>query len=276
MTGHDDETSGTGGTDESDQLQPGDTLDDRGVDDILDEGIVTRERWSPGQGFGNTAEEELRGETLDQRIAQEEPDEDADDWDDEDLDDAQVGDERSGRLVAPDEGATRTTSRHRRVRRRHRRRGGERRGGRDARRVGGRLLSVRPHDAVPRPERNGDEVTTSSAVDALLARARAGLDRVEPADLAAEVEAGAVVVDIRPVEQRTSDGEIPGAVVVNRNVLEWRLDPTSPHRLPIPRARATGGRRVPRGLPVQPGRGDTARARGAARHRPGRRAPGMA
>jgi len=105
MTGHDDETSGTGGTDESDQLQSGDTLDDRGVDDILDEGIVTRERWSPGQGFGNTAEEELRGETLDQRIAQEEPDEDADDWDDEDLDDAQVGDERSGRLVAPDEGA---------------------------------------------------------------------------------------------------------------------------------------------------------------------------
>jgi len=92
---------------------------------------------------------------------------------------------------------------------------------------------VRPHDAVPRPEGNGDEVTTSSAVDALLARARAGLDRVEPADLAAEVEAGAVVVDIRPVEQRTSDGEIPGAVVVNRNVLEWRLDPTSPHRLPL-------------------------------------------
>ena len=104
MTGHDDDTSGNG-TDESDQLQPGDTLDDRGVEDILDEGIVTRERWSPGQGFGNTAEEERRGETLDQRIAQEEPDEDWSAWDEEDLDDDQVGGERSGRLVAPDEGS---------------------------------------------------------------------------------------------------------------------------------------------------------------------------
>jgi rhodanese-related sulfurtransferase len=72
----------------------------------------------------------------------------------------------------------------------------------------------------------------SPAVDGLLARARTDLDRVEPRDLAAEMAAGAVVVDIRPVEQRTRDGELPGAVVVDRNVLEWRLDPTSPHRLP--------------------------------------------
>ncbi len=43
---------------------------------------------------------------------------------------------------------------------------------------------------------------------------------------------GALVVDIRPVEQRRRDGELPGAVVVDRNVLEWRLDPTSPHRIP--------------------------------------------
>lgn len=70
-------------------------------------------------------------------------------------------------------------------------------------------------------------------VDALLDRARAGLDRVLPGDLAAESAAGAVVVDIRPVEQRHRDGEIPGAVVVDRNVLEWRLDPSCPHRLPI-------------------------------------------
>jgi rhodanese-related sulfurtransferase len=41
-----------------------------------------------------------------------------------------------------------------------------------------------------------------------------------------------LVVDIRPVEQRRRDGELPGAVVVDRNVLEWRLDPTSPHRIP--------------------------------------------
>jgi len=43
---------------------------------------------------------------------------------------------------------------------------------------------------------------------------------------------GALVVDVRPVEQRERDGELPGALVVDRNVLEWRLDPSSPHRLP--------------------------------------------
>lgn len=71
----------------------------------------------------------------------------------------------------------------------------------------------------------------TSAVDRLLAAARAGMDRVEPADLAAEVAAGALVVDIRPADQRARDGELPGAVVIDRNVLEWRLDPTSPHRI---------------------------------------------
>lgn len=76
-------------------------------------------------------------------------------------------------------------------------------------------------------------MTGSSAVDGLLAAARAGLDRVHPADLAAEAAAGALVVDIRPVEQRDRDGPLPGALVVDRNVLEWRLDPTCPHRLPV-------------------------------------------
>jgi rhodanese-related sulfurtransferase len=70
-----------------------------------------------------------------------------------------------------------------------------------------------------------------SRVTALLADSRAHLDRVRPPDLAAELAAGALVVDIRPIEQRAADGELPGAVVVDRNVLEWRLDPTSPHRL---------------------------------------------
>jgi rhodanese-related sulfurtransferase len=74
--------------------------------------------------------------------------------------------------------------------------------------------------------------TSGSAIDTLLAQARARLDRVAPRDLEAEVAAGALVVDIRPVEQRDRDGEMPGALVVDRNVLEWRLDPTSPHRLP--------------------------------------------
>lgn len=72
-----------------------------------------------------------------------------------------------------------------------------------------------------------------SAIDELLDRARARLDRVPPEALAGEAAAGALIIDTRPVEQRERDGALPGAVVVDRNVLEWRLDPTSTHRLPI-------------------------------------------
>jgi len=73
---------------------------------------------------------------------------------------------------------------------------------------------------------------TPAAIDLLMADARAALDRVRPADLRDEVAAGALVVDVRPVEQRRHDGALPGAVVIDRNVLEWRLDPSSPHRIP--------------------------------------------
>jgi rhodanese-related sulfurtransferase len=70
-------------------------------------------------------------------------------------------------------------------------------------------------------------------IDALLAEARRALpDRPTAADLPALRARGALIVDIRPVEVRARHGELPGAVVVDRNVLEWRLDPTSPHRLP--------------------------------------------
>lgn len=91
---------------ESNQLQPSDTLDDRGVDDILDEGIVTRERWSPAEKFGNTVEEIRRGESLEQRIAQEEPETDpslGDEWRADDGEDHEVGGRRSGRLVMSDD-----------------------------------------------------------------------------------------------------------------------------------------------------------------------------
>jgi rhodanese-related sulfurtransferase len=71
----------------------------------------------------------------------------------------------------------------------------------------------------------------SSAIDALLVAARADLDRVQPYDLATEIAAGALVVDTRPAEQRQRDGELPGAVVIDRNVLEWRLDPSCPHHI---------------------------------------------
>jgi rhodanese-related sulfurtransferase len=74
-------------------------------------------------------------------------------------------------------------------------------------------------------------MTGHAAIDALLEAAREGLDRVRPADLPAEVRAGARVVDIRPSEQRDRDGELPDALVIDTNVLEWRLDPTSPHHI---------------------------------------------
>jgi rhodanese-related sulfurtransferase len=71
----------------------------------------------------------------------------------------------------------------------------------------------------------------ASTVEELLDTARARLRRLDPPAAARAHAAGALLVDIRPVEVRRRDGEVPGAVVVDRNVLEWRLDPTSPHRL---------------------------------------------
>jgi rhodanese-related sulfurtransferase len=68
-------------------------------------------------------------------------------------------------------------------------------------------------------------------VKELLDRARRQLVRVEPEQAATELEQGALLVDIRPAEQR-ADGEIPGATVIDRNVLEWRLDPASKWRIP--------------------------------------------
>ncbi|MCK7626128.1 rhodanese-like domain-containing protein [Streptomyces sp. RS10V-4] len=71
-----------------------------------------------------------------------------------------------------------------------------------------------------------------SAVDELLARARQGLTRVGPAEAAAVRESGGLLVDIRYARLRERDGTIPGALIVERNELEWRLDPTGDHRLP--------------------------------------------
>jgi rhodanese-related sulfurtransferase len=73
----------------------------------------------------------------------------------------------------------------------------------------------------------------NSAVDTLLDRARQRLHRLEPRAAAAAVAAGAVLVDIRPQQFRASEGSIPGTLIVERNVLEWRLDPTCPDHLPI-------------------------------------------
>ena len=70
------------------------------------------------------------------------------------------------------------------------------------------------------------------SIEELLAQARGDIDRLTPAEALAEQRAGALVVDIRPLEQRQRDGCIPQAVVIDRNVLEWRLAPTSRWRLP--------------------------------------------
>lgn len=76
------------------------------------------------------------------------------------------------------------------------------------------------------------------SVDALLDHARSRFERVRVEDLDREVAAGALLVDIRPVEQRRRDGELPGALVIDRNVLEWRLAPSSDaRRLDIPEGR---------------------------------------
>ena len=75
-------------------------------------------------------------------------------------------------------------------------------------------------------------VGPSTSVEQLLADARAGLNRLTPEQAHAAMTAGALLVDIRSDRQRASDGLIPGARFVSRNVLEWRLDPACPHRDP--------------------------------------------
>lgn len=66
-----------------------------------------------------------------------------------------------------------------------------------------------------------------STIDEYLANARARIDRVAPDELDAEMDSGALVVDIRPESDRTRFGHLDGAVVIERNVLEWRLAPSS-------------------------------------------------
>lgn len=110
MTDENDDLSA--GPDENDleddgTLDASDTLEGDPGDDPLDTGIAPPDRWSAGEGFGTTPAEERQGESLDQLLAEEEPD--IDPYAEDDLaDDAvpgEVQDARSGRLVAEDEGA---------------------------------------------------------------------------------------------------------------------------------------------------------------------------
>jgi rhodanese-related sulfurtransferase len=69
-------------------------------------------------------------------------------------------------------------------------------------------------------------------VQELLEEARAKLVRLHPREVAQARDRGALLVDIRPQAQRAQEGGIPGALVIERNVLEWRLDPESEWRIP--------------------------------------------
>ncbi len=64
----------------------------------------------------------------------------------------------------------------------------------------------------------------------LLSEARSGLRRLSPAETRAAGAGGAILIDIRSESQRARDGTVPGAIVIARNVLEWRCDPDCPHR----------------------------------------------
>jgi len=73
----------------------------------------------------------------------------------------------------------------------------------------------------------------TSAVESALEAARSRLDRLAPREAWTEQRAGALLVDIRPASNRDYEGGIPGAVIIDRNVLEWRLDPSSDARIPV-------------------------------------------
>ncbi|MGI9125259.1 MAG: rhodanese-like domain-containing protein [Mycobacterium sp.] len=72
----------------------------------------------------------------------------------------------------------------------------------------------------------------SSRIEALLDDARKRLRRLTATEVPGALGRGAVLVDIRPAAQRAAEGALPGALVIERNVLEWRCDPTSESRLP--------------------------------------------
>jgi rhodanese-related sulfurtransferase len=81
--------------------------------------------------------------------------------------------------------------------------------------------------------------TARRSINQVLAQARSRLCRVDPHQADAEMRAGALLVDIRPQAQRAAEGEVPGALRIERNVLEWRFDPASDSRLPQARGYGT-------------------------------------
>jgi len=79
--------------------------------------------------------------------------------------------------------------------------------------------------------RLGNQAVVPATIEDLLIEARRGLARLDPATAFRATRGGAVLIDTRPEWQRRADGEIPGAIVIERNHLEWRCDPASPARV---------------------------------------------
>ena len=83
------------------------------------------------------------------------------------------------------------------------------------------------------PEEGAQVVASPGrSIEEILDSARQRLVRLSPDEAAAAIRAGALLVDIRPQAQRAAEGEVPGALIIERNVLEWRFDPRSDARLP--------------------------------------------
>ena len=97
-----------------------------------------------------------------------------------------------------------------------------------------------------------------TTIDELLSETRRGLVRVGPADAQTAVHDGASLIDIRSESQQMRDGLVPGALVIGRNALEWRLDPDCAHRHP----------EAP-GIDAQERCGDCALIARESRHQPG-------
>ncbi|MDO5500357.1 MAG: DUF5709 domain-containing protein, partial [Propionibacteriaceae bacterium] len=91
------------GSEQLDQMEPDRTLVDRGPVDPMEEGYIPPDDWSVAEGFGNTAAEMRQGETLEQRIKQEEPEREPE-AEGETLNDHEVGHRRAGRLVDANQG----------------------------------------------------------------------------------------------------------------------------------------------------------------------------
>jgi rhodanese-related sulfurtransferase len=80
---------------------------------------------------------------------------------------------------------------------------------------------------------NAVVATVPRSIDTILEEARSRLVRLAPVAAYAALSRGALLVDIRPAAQRAAEGEVPGALIVERNVLEWRFDPSSDARLAV-------------------------------------------